>query len=141
MTIGDIYHNKNTWYGPGLIEAYTHESKIAIYPRVILSKDCFEYFENEVINDECNSWIQDADGFFYISYIEWLNNNTKFDPDFCKAHHQLRKIIVNNIAALDTQKNVYELQKWKWLALYFNGHKKERLKAKPEEKLSKDIGL
>lgn len=141
VTIGDIYHKKNTWYGPGLIEAYTHESKIAIYPRVILSKGCFEYFRNEVINDEGNSWMQDTDGYFYINYIEWLNNKTEFDSDFCKAHHQLREIIIQNIDALDSQKDVYELQKWEWLALYFNRHKKEHLKAKPDDKFSKDIKI
>ena len=139
VTIGDIYHKKNTWYGPGLIEAYTHESKIAIYPRVILSKGCLDYFRNEVNNDACNSWMQDTDGYFYINYIEWLNNRTEFDSDFCKAHHQLREIIAQNIGELDGQKDVYELQKWEWLASYFNMHKKERLKTNPGEKLSKDI--
>ncbi|RWX44206.1 hypothetical protein H206_01971 [Candidatus Electrothrix aarhusensis] len=138
VTIGDIYHKKNTWYGPGLIEAYTHESKIAIYPRVILSKNCFEYFGNELVLGE-GDLMQDTDGYFYINYIKWLNIKTEFGSDFCKAHHQLREIIVRNIKVLGAQGKVYELQKWEWLALYFNSHKKRRLETNPDEKLSSDI--
>ena len=69
ITIGDVYHNKNTWFGPGIIEAYEHENNIANYPRVILSQSAFEYFKNEVITDKNSSWIQDTDGYYFVHYL------------------------------------------------------------------------
>jgi len=139
ITIGDIYHNKNTWFGPGLIEAYEHESKIANYPRVILSKSALEYFKNEVITDQNSSWIQDSDGFFYVNYIAWIH--TKLNDDYCKAHHILREIIVNNLEMLKDQGKYNELQKWQWLSIYFNTYSNSKLKSAHGEGLSENIEI
>lgn len=139
VTIGDIYHNKNTWFGPGIIEAYEHESEIAIYPRVILSKSAFEYFKNEVITDQNSSWVQDSDGYFYVNYIAWIH--TKLNTDFCKAHHELREIIVSNIEDLSDQKKYNELQKWQWLSVYFNTYSNDKLKTVHGAELSESIEI
>lgn len=136
MTIGDIYHNKNTWFGPGLIDAHNYESNIAIYPRVILSKSGFEYFSNEVTNEENTMWIKDSDGYFYANYMGGCI--TKLNNDFCKAHHILREIIVSNVEILSEQKKYYELQKWQWLAMYFN-NRNECLRSSHGDNLSENI--
>jgi len=36
ITIGDLYHNDDAVFGPGLNRAYELESKSAVYPRIIL---------------------------------------------------------------------------------------------------------
>ena len=137
LTVGDIYHNQNTWFGPGIIDAYEHESKIAIYPRVILSKSAFEYFENEIITDKNSSFIRDSDGFFYVNYIAWVHK--EFNSDFCDAHCTLREIIVKNLESLRSQKMHKELQKWEWLAFYFNKYTDETLEPTYGSKLAGKI--
>src|SRR5690606_25095843 len=39
IVIGDIFHEGNFVFGPAMIEAYALESKIAVYPRLVLSDD------------------------------------------------------------------------------------------------------
>lgn len=39
IAYGDMYHKENLCFGPAFIKAYTLESKIAIYPRVIIDND------------------------------------------------------------------------------------------------------
>lgn len=138
VTLGDIYHNQDTWFGPGIIDAYEHESKIANHPRVILSKSGYEYFENEMIAvKESSIVIQDSDGYFYINYMGGVI--TKLDDDFCKAHHKLREIIVGNMKVLSDPSKYKELQKWQWLASYFNKYRNEKLLVAHGEKLSEEI--
>lgn len=117
LTIGAIYHKENTWFGPGLIDAHYHESKIAIYPRVILSKSAINYFNNEVVNDENNSFIQDFDGYYYVNYIAWIP--ILFNDEFSKVHHDLEELIIKNMEKLSAPHKIYELQKWMWLSIYF----------------------
>ncbi|AOY59028.1 hypothetical protein [Desulfococcus multivorans] len=142
VTIGDVYHNKNTWFGPGLIEAYEHESKIAIYPRVILSKNAHEYFKNEVVTNFCqNLIIQDLDGLFYVNYIAFIHS--KFNTNYCNAHCILRDIIDSNIIMLRSKKKqkLKELQKWEWLSMYFNTYSNDKLKKKYGDDLAENIGI
>ncbi len=42
ITIGDLYHKGNTIIGQALVDAYEMETKIAFYPRIILSKEIEE---------------------------------------------------------------------------------------------------
>lgn len=39
LTIGDVYHDTKSVFGPGLVRAYELESKVAIYPRLLLDPD------------------------------------------------------------------------------------------------------
>jgi len=139
MTIGDVYHNQNTWFGPGIIEAYEHESKLAIYPRVILSKQAFKYFEKEISAANSSNWIQDLDGFYFANYIARIH--VKLSDDFCEAHHKLREIIVKNSELMRSSGKHKELQKWEWLAVYFNNYTNTSLKKVHGSKLSQNIKI
>ncbi len=129
LTVGDIYHNQNIWFGPGIIEAYEHESKIAIFPRVILSKNAYEYFRNEITYSATRSLLCDADGFFYVNYIGGIH--TKMGNDYCSAHHKLRKIITDNLGLLSEAKKIKERHKWEWLSMYFNRITIDKLQQSP----------
>jgi hypothetical protein len=44
VTIGDLIHENEAVFGPGLNRAYYLESKIAMYPRIVLDPLCMEEF-------------------------------------------------------------------------------------------------
>src|SRR5260370_5397384 len=44
VTVGDVIHEDEAVFGPGLNRAYYLESKIATYPRIMLDPLCMEEF-------------------------------------------------------------------------------------------------
>lgn len=42
IAVGKLYHDGEIVYGPGLVKAYELESKLAIYPRIIMDSSDFE---------------------------------------------------------------------------------------------------
>lgn len=38
LTVGDLYHREGVVFGPAMNEAYTLESKIAVYPRLVVTE-------------------------------------------------------------------------------------------------------
>ncbi|MFB5269831.1 hypothetical protein ACE41H_24050 [Paenibacillus enshidis] len=42
IAVGKIYHDNDIVYGPGLVKAYELESKIAIFPRIVIERSDFE---------------------------------------------------------------------------------------------------
>lgn len=73
ITIGNIYSGGDFVFGSGLIKAYTLENEVAVYPRIILDKECIELFDNE--NELLweifrNAYVQkDVDGCFFLNYL------------------------------------------------------------------------
>ncbi len=75
ITMGDVFHNETKLFGPAMNEVYKLESKIAIYPRVIITRDVLMFaqysFEYENPSKEAiMKWAErDMDGWHYIDYI------------------------------------------------------------------------
>lgn len=85
VSFGKFIHTDEYLFGPALVEAYTLESKAAMYPRVILDNTVIEAAgrygnPDHSMNSEKNyvrSLLgQDSDGMYYIDY-------------FYKAHEEL----------------------------------------------------
>lgn len=53
ITIGSYYSDENIIFSGGLVEAYNLESKVANYPRIIISKKLLDIFKNSDLN---NNW-------------------------------------------------------------------------------------
>jgi hypothetical protein len=53
ITIGSYYSDENIIFSGGLVEAYNLESKVANYPRIIISKKLLAIFKNSDLN---NNW-------------------------------------------------------------------------------------
>ena len=70
VTIGELFIDDTVVWGPGLVEAYNIESKVANYPRVIVSKDVlFAYNNCERKSLNLYAFIkEDIDGLWYIDY-------------------------------------------------------------------------
>ncbi|PDZ55088.1 hypothetical protein CON15_23105 [Bacillus cereus] len=43
LAVGLLCHNDNIVYGPAMVEAYELESKLAIYPRVVVKENDLKY--------------------------------------------------------------------------------------------------
>ena len=85
ITRGELFHLNNTVFGSGLIEAYALESKVAIYPRIIIRRDVlwFEKFSPEFEQISQESLIKnlqlDLDGWHYIDFLNIINNFSSLD--------------------------------------------------------------
>jgi len=65
ISYGECFIDDVMIMGDGLIEAYTIESQLAIYPRVVLSSkivDEFNFIDKYIT--------QDSDGLYYVDYIK-----------------------------------------------------------------------
>lgn len=52
ISLGECYHNKNNVYGKCMVQAYELECKVAVTPRVIISKEIIKYLEREHTKEE-----------------------------------------------------------------------------------------
>ncbi len=90
IAYGKLIHTNKILFGPALHEAYNLESKIAIYPRIIISKRLIneylkqnneEFSRNFESNHIENLLIKCDDGYFFIDYfssIEQLLDNKQY---------------------------------------------------------------
>ncbi|MCD6460283.1 hypothetical protein J7L67_06410 [bacterium] len=148
ITYGDmlfpIIKEKNITLGPGVIDAYELESKIAIYPRIVISRNLYDYIKQEDIKsypfaEEGNlkDYIkQDNDGIYFLDLLnkniirkksEQLKPiNIKKDSFSIEWNEQdgqdkydeviesLKQCIENNINSKDNKIR----QKYEWLKFY-----------------------
>ena len=78
VSIGKFLHTDDYLFGPALVEAYTLESKAAMYPRIILDRDVIEAsLDGKSVDHKNTDEIeyveslleQDSDGMYYIDYF------------------------------------------------------------------------
>ncbi len=80
ITVGDVIHNETKLFGPAMNEVYKLESQIAVYPRVIITRDVLKFaqFSFEYENASRQAILKrveiDLDGWHYVDYIFVLEN-------------------------------------------------------------------
>ena len=67
IAYGKHYKKDDFIFSQALIEAYQLESKDAIYPRIIISKNLLEYFKPAMQTPPY--MIQEKDGFYFVDYL------------------------------------------------------------------------
>lgn len=67
VAYGKHYKEDDFMFSQALIEAYQLESKDAIYPRIIISKNLLEYFRPTIQNPPY--LVQEKDGFYFVDYL------------------------------------------------------------------------
>ena len=128
MTFGDMYHDQETAFGPGLIKAYQFETHTALYPRLIIDPNLLQSLDKTPPSDksyhaeqEEKHYIKkllrlDADGFWHIDYLHAMcgeEDDFKRYLKFLKKHKEhVEK------ASLTESASVYA--KMAWLAHYHN---------------------
>ncbi|MDP9700534.1 hypothetical protein [Paenibacillus polysaccharolyticus] len=123
VTIGELFHNDNIVYGPAMIEAYELESKMAIYPRVIVNPMVLEEGIKKAVHDledELEHLLGlleiDEDHQLFIDYMfQWQEIDD--ESAYFNALDLTRSIIENQLQSL---KNPGVLLKYNWLKRYYN---------------------
>lgn len=132
MDIGNLVHQKGKIFGNALIKAYTLESTIAIYPRIILSKNLLqklnyplkskgdrypyhqylERFEDGCIGFTQLSILQVMDSLYDSVYLD------HFKGDKTSILNKTKKTILNGLNENFDNPKVFT--KYKWLMDSFN---------------------
>lgn len=115
ITVGDIHQddNKNIVFGDALIETYELESKIAIYPRVILSKSAHSFIEANDADILEQYFRQSKDGIWFLHIF--VDNVRLAGIDWqSTAKPIIEKMLRDNIDKPEAYKKV------KWFAAYYN---------------------
>lgn len=119
ITIGELMHQEELCFGPGMLKAYYLESKIAINPRIIIDDTIFEQ-ENYKETDFLNILMSDTDdnlksvntfNFFKENHLRYESLNNYF------PFWEITTLIETNIV----NRNKKVRKKYKWLADEYNG--------------------
>lgn len=121
ITRGRLIHTPTLLFGPAMVEAYTLESKAAVYPRVILDVEIVNVgvaahaAHHSPIHEQqsiLSLLKRDMDGMYYIDYITRAQSELD-DPelDYPVYLCQLGKIVSEGILAKDPSVAI----KYKWL--------------------------
>lgn len=78
VSYGKHYKEEDFMFSQALIEAYKLESKEAIYPRIILSKNLFDYFMPE-LSGGLPKLLCEQDGYQFIDYFSILDKDSSKD--------------------------------------------------------------
>jgi len=122
VTIGDVFHNGGVIVGPAMVKAYELESKVAIYPRVIV--------DPALINQTLTSWEDDPDierkqqnlmwilrscenEYYFIDFLKCAADLGYAYSDFLK---DLKVIIDKGLTA----KDFGVVSKYEWLKKYYD---------------------
>lgn len=130
ITVGEIYADGSTVFGPALVRAYELETKTALYPRVVidphalnqLRQDAALRAEHHSVKEEVQC-VRDLlrrgeNGSWFVDYLHSFSpelDEPAMEPDFLRMHRDL--VLLRYQAAGN---NTAFLDKLLWLALYHN---------------------
>lgn len=110
ITFDNLFIDDVMVWGPALVEAYELESKIAVYPRIILSETLKDW--NNLLNTkvgdlfDMNNIKEDYDGQLFINYLNYPQD-TLTQSIVNKSMEQTNKILAN-----ETRENVKSKYRW-----------------------------
>lgn len=118
-----LTHNENIVFGKALVRAYSLEQKVAIYPRIVLSKEIYDDLSNKkpAIPKKIDFDGQPFLDVFDSSSVKFINTWNERQPDL-DCHINLengREELIRNIQA---SKDVAIQQKLTWLKNYLNNN-------------------
>ena len=113
ITIGDLFIDDSVVWGTGLIEAYQIESRLANYPRVIVSQKIIDEYEGcqETSINLFAMIKQDMDGYWFVDYLMAAPNIQLIPRISASLAHK---------ASLHAHENDRVKQKINWIISYFN---------------------
>lgn len=119
IVVGNVHFEENFVLGEALLKAYEIESKVAIFPRIVVDESVFEY-----INKESPYFKKDMDGFYFYDFLKttgyvFTNPTTKRSETFVNLA-QFKTNILENYKK--NRNNYAVLQKMNWLKQYCNDY-------------------
>jgi hypothetical protein len=130
VAIGKFIHTDDYLFGPALVEAYTLESKAAMYPRIILDRDVIDVAARNKpsrhSSDDEMKYVeslleQDSDGMYYIDYF--FKARTELDDpeyDFPKYIQLLGDIIRKGLMGSSHHGKADLRVKYSWMRERYN---------------------
>lgn len=120
-TIGKLYHAQGVAFGEALVDAFTIESQLSIYPRVVLSPQITcrpTWIENQA------QVMRSEDGLYHIDYFRDLLLATTSPGNDFGANTKLWfteviEIVGGNLTALESKGKLNAFSKWAWFAHEF----------------------
>lgn len=127
VTVGALIHENNKCFGPAMVEAYNMESKVAIYPRILIEPKVIEYDlqyrgENNTVEFEkayITSLIEkdERDNCIYLDYLSQYNEFNDIDTYYSYLCG-VRNFIINSLLIYKDDAKI--LPKYEWMRDYFN---------------------
>jgi hypothetical protein len=126
LSIGPLFVDNNSVYGPALLEAYRLESKVAVNPIVILCDNTKElvlrhinYYANKAGSPQNRYVLVNSDGRFFINYLSecslQVDGYEEIDWNALRIHKEKVEAALTEHSAAPTI-----FAKFSWLAAYHN---------------------
>lgn len=128
---GEFYTMENTVFGTALTEAYKIENDIAVFPRIVISKNVIEHlkdtniFRKSVMSDYANLKSnnspakimikKDFDDLYFVHYLNYLQNIKLANKIYLKQ--KIKEFIVSSMEKHKDKIKLFE--KYYWLNKYY----------------------
>jgi hypothetical protein len=121
---GRHFENRRMIFSEALVRAYDLESRVAVYPKILVSPDVYKRVR------ACRYLVrEDKDGSRFVDYLEWCRRQHSADGDHPYDIHrtEILKGLSRNRANRDVRR------KYLWTARYHNKKIRELLRMPPDE--------
>lgn len=121
ITFGLLYHSGGVVFGPAMVDAYRLESKVANYPRVVISPEVYNCCgDGGVLDKERSaSLLQDNDGIRHLNYFSKMLTNTPTEADRTRTFALASGHIATVAAQFEEAGKLNELAKWRWFQAHY----------------------
>lgn len=148
VSVGPAHHDEFNAFGPAMVEAYELESKIAEYPRIILSpqtlsagitasKEHQDPYDISLLNSIIR---QDTDGFYFLDYLSQYQELNSPEYDYYNWLAGIRNCLVYNLNAYHADTRIHK--KYLWMLHYWNSVLDPQTLSVPlEQGTTKEIGV
>lgn len=122
ICIGDLYHDGDIVFGPAMNKAYFLESKVAIYPRIIVEDTAVEHYVKHVdgdkydIDDIKSLILEDNDGLIYVDMLHQDQEMYDMGDEYYNWLLDIRSIIEGGLS----NEKIDIRMKYEWLKKYYN---------------------
>ncbi len=117
LALGALYHDQteSVTFGPALVQAHELESRDAVYPRVLLSRE----LRDKLSSDPKQRLLRDKDGLLHLDYFKpMFDHAIPKGPRFLDDARAWLNINVGKIeansAALSDRGRLRQASKWDW---------------------------
>jgi hypothetical protein len=110
LTVGSLYHSNGVVFGEAMIDAYRLESRVATYPRIVVSSRIYDHVPPE---KRLRRIVQDSDGIWHLNYLPKVFAAVRA-PEYESWINSTLKMIDQNIEAFEKTESWNELAKWSW---------------------------
>lgn len=124
LAVGPHYMDDKMVFGPALIEAHEIETRMALYPRIVLSKRAvalaeshLRFYASPEYSPHHNLLARDADGQVFVNYLAILfeSHDSEEVVEYLKEHADNIRL-----AKRKYQGNPYIWDKYRWVSSYHN---------------------